>query len=120
MGMAEPWLKRSGQGGTPPLPWTQAPLTLQGGREYQRPHPNEAMVPLEAVFCPCCGAALLHSLVLQQNLPQWCGRLRLGRPGTTGVFAGVPKGESPRQVSKALDQAAGPDGCETTSKQSPT
>ncbi len=25
------------------------------------------MLPLEAVFCPCCGPALLHSLVLHRN-----------------------------------------------------
>ena len=84
------------------------------------PAPKDAMVPLEAVFCPCCGAALLHSLVLQQNLPQWCGRLRLGRPGTLGGSAVLAEGQSPRQAPRALDQAAGPEGCETTSNRSPT
>jgi hypothetical protein len=84
------------------------------------PAPNNAMVPLEAVFCPCCGAALLHSLVLQQGLPQWCGKLLLGRPGTMGVSVGLPKRESPRLATRAMDQAAGPEGGETSSKRSPT
>jgi hypothetical protein len=82
--------------------WTPDPVTLQGGRENQRPRPNDAMVPLEAVFCPCCGAALLHSLVLQQNLPQWRGRWRLG------------------QVPKALDQVGDSADSEPPSKRSPT
>lgn len=83
------------------------------------PAANDAMVPLEAVFCPCCGAALLHSLVLQQNLSQWCGRLRLVRPGTSGFSPGVAEAESARHLAGELDQAAGWEGCETTSKQSP-
>lgn len=82
--------------------------------------PNNAMVPLEAVFCPCCGAALLHSLVLQQNLPQWCGKLRLGRPRNLGVSPPMPGEELSPQLRKAMGQAAGPENCETASKRSPT